>query len=235
LLTGDNSGYIPINVFTTMVDALPKVDGGGNAILYAIPFSLESVSKYELSEDPTKKEALCVIQLDNPRFYFWVNRNGPSEVGRRMLYGATPIVENFAVTSYGLTNDQPYTLNFAVDPLAVPVGGQLLPTNAYELPVSSVEIAEGKFEANFPVKLINDNIVFLETFYLPIAITSASKYAADVDKGVLLLKVQVKNDYEWSYTSQISSLLTQTGRGDNYSAVKAPTSHDAETIRSTTG
>ncbi|MBE0673530.1 MAG: DUF1735 domain-containing protein [Bacteroidales bacterium] len=229
--SGNNSGYIPIKVYTEMVDALPKVDGGGNAILYAIPIYLESVSKYEFSEDQTRREALCVIQLDNPRFYFWVNRNGLNAIGRRMLYGATPIVENFQVTSYGLTNDQAYSLTFAVDPAAVPPGGQILPADAYELPSTTVEIPSGKFNANFPIKIINNNIAFRETFYLPVAITSTSKYSADSEKGILLLKVEVKNDYEWSYSSQITSLLTETGRADNYSATKAPTSHDAETVR----
>jgi hypothetical protein len=228
---GSNSGYIPVKIKVNLVNALPKVDGGGNAILYAIPFFLESASKHNLTADPRGREGLCVIELDSPRFYFWNNRNGRSAVGRRVLYGQTPITENFKVTSYGLSNDQAYTLNFAVDPSAVPPGGQLLPANAYELPLSSVEIPAGKYEASFPVKILNNNIAFRETFFLPVAITSASKYGPDTEKGVLLLRVEVKNDYEWSYVSQITSLLTQTGRAQNYSASKSPVSHDAETIR----
>lgn len=228
---GKNFASIPITIKTDLADALPKNDAFGQPILYTIPLELESVSKYSLVEDASRREALVVVQLDHPRFYFWNNRNGRVVIGRRVVYGFEPVVENFKVTSYGLKNDKAYTLTFAVDPAEVPVGGTILPADAYELPVSTVVIPAGEYEASFPVKIINDNIAFRQTFYLPVKITATSNYAADVDKGVLMLRVEVKNDYEWSYKSVITSLLTQTGRSANYSVTKAPTTHDAETIR----
>jgi hypothetical protein len=147
------------------------------------------------------------------------------------VYGQTPLTENFKVTSEGLDNDAAYTLTFAVDPTQVPPGGTLLDPSAYELPSLTVEIPEGKYDAPFPVKILNNNIPFRQTFYLPVRITATSKYIADPIKGVLLLKVEVKNDYEWSYSTLITSLLTQTGRAANYTGTKAPLTYDAETVR----
>jgi len=229
--SGSNTATIPITIKTDLYDALPKLDGLGDPIYYAIPISLESVTKYKLVEDVSRREALCAIQLEQPRFYFWDNRNGATTIGRRVVYGQTPLTENFKVTSYGLDNDQAYTLTFAVDPAAVPPGGTLLDPSAYELPSLTVEIPEGKYDAPFPVKILNNNIPFGQSFFLPVRITATSKYSADPVKGVLLFKVEVKNDYEWSYSTLVTSLLTQTGRAANYTGTKAPLTYDAETIR----
>lgn len=229
--SGSNSGPLPIKIHTDLVDALPKLDGGGDPIYYTIPIFLESTSKYKLVDDVTRREALAVIQVDNPRFYFWDNRNGRIPIGRRLVYGSTPMVENFKVTSYGLDNDQAYTLTFSVDPAELPSGGVILPADAYELPSTTVEIPEGAFDAPFPVKILPDNIPFLQTFYLPIKIVSVSKYSGDAVKGTLLLAVTVKNDYEWAYTSKLTSFLTQANRSANYTDSKSPVSVDAETIR----
>ncbi|MBM3419743.1 MAG: DUF1735 domain-containing protein [Bacteroidetes bacterium] len=231
IASGQNFATIPIKIKTDLADALPKTDAFGQPILYTIPLALESVSKYSLVEEQGRREALIVVQLDHPKFFFWNNRNGQVVIGRRVVYGFEPVTENFKVTSVGLKNDQAYTLTFAVDPAAVPVGGTILPADAYELPASTVQIPVGSYEASFPVKIINNNIAFRQTFFLPVRITATSKYSADVEKGVLVLRVEVKNDYEWSYRSIITSLLTQTGRSANYSVTKAPTTHDAETIR----
>jgi hypothetical protein len=228
---GKNFATIPIKIKTDLTDALPKTDALSQPILYTVPLALESVSKYNLVTEAERREALIIIQLDHPKFYFWNNRNGQVPIGRRLVNIDEPVIENFKVTSYGLKNDQAYTLTFAVDPTAVPVGEQILPADAYELPSTTVQIPVGKFDAPFPVKLINSEIPFLQTFYLPIRITAASSYSADDEKGVLMLRVEAKNDYEWSYSSVIVSYLTQTGRTASYTTTKAPTSVDEYTLR----
>lgn len=227
---GAVSAMIPIKIFTDKVDAL----GMGPDDLYAIPVKLLSTSKFRLLEEQDQLEALYTVKLDQPRFYFWVNRNSessPAVIGRKVIFGETPKVENFLVTSYGLSIDESYTLTFDVDPSMVPAGQQILPAEAYELPANSITISAGSMYGNFPVKIINDAIQFRQTYYLPITITSASRYSGDPVKGTLLLRVDVKNDYEWTYVSKLSVKSETTGRTRAYQVNKAPTSHDESTLR----
>ena len=234
---GKVSAVIPIKVYTDKLNALPKLNAGLKTILYTIPLSLESTSAYKLTTDTTMLNALCGIQLDYPRFYFWVNRALTTTmglVGRKVIFGQTPVEELFKISSYGLTADEDYTLNFDINTAAVPTvpaGGLLLPANAYELPSTTLTIPKGAREGYFPVKIINDNVGFRQVYYLPVRISSASKYKADSVKGTLLLKVEVKNDYEWSYTSQISCSLDSNQRSGTTQVTKAPTSYDASTIQ----
>ena len=227
--SGEVDAKIPITIFTDKVEAL----GMGPDDIYAIPIKLTSTTKYRLSENAGQVESIYSIMLDNPRFYFWVNRNAttaPPVLGRKVIFGQTPRVENFMVTSYGLNADESYTLTFEVDPTMVPAGQTILPANAYELPSTTVTIPAGSLTAEFPVKIINDNVAFRQVFFLPITITAASKYAGDPVKGTLLLRVDVKNDYEWAYVSKASIFASQTGRSSSAQTNKAPTSWDETTL-----
>jgi hypothetical protein len=227
---GSVSAMIPIKIFTDKVEALAM----GPDDIYAIPIKLVSTSKFRLLESQDQLEAIYAVRLDQPRFYFWVNRNSegaPAVIGRKVIYGETPKVENFMVTSYGLTGDQSYTLTFEVDPSKVPAGQQILPTEAYELPTGTVTIPAGSLNADFPVKIINDAIAFRQIYYLPVTITAASKYGGDPVKGTLLLRVDVKNDYEWTYVSKITINSETTGRSGSYQVNKLPTSYDESTLR----
>lgn len=229
---GNVSGAIPIRVFTDKLGLLPKTNAGGK-IMYTIPLSLTSTTGYELSTDTTMRKALCVIQIDYPRFYFWINRALTTTmgiVGRKVIFGQAPVEEKFRISSLGLSDTEDYTLNFDINAAAVPVGGTLLPSNAYELPSSTLTIPKGTKEGFFGVKILNDNVAFRQAFYLPVRIASASKYSADSVKGTLLLKIEAKNDYEWSYTSKINTFLTSTGRSMSYQVTKSPASYDATTL-----
>jgi hypothetical protein len=189
---------------------------------------------FKLSDNSEQLMALYGVKLEEPRFYFWVNRDAessPVTIGRKVIYGETPKVENFLVTSYGLSADQSYTLTFAVDPTLVPAGQLLLPSDAYELPVTTVEIPAGSLTANFPVKIINDAVTFRQVYFLPVTISAASKYGGDPVKGTLLLRVDIKNDYEWTYVSKLSITSESTGRSASYQLNKLPTSHDESTLR----
>jgi hypothetical protein len=227
---GEVSIKVPIRIFTDKVEAL----GMGADDIYAIPVKLASTSKFKLSDNAEQLMALYGVKLEQPRFYFWVNRDAtssPVTIGRKVIYGETPKVENFLVTSYGLTADESYTLTFAVDPSRVPAGQQILPADAYELPVTTVEIPAGSLTANFPVKIINNAVAFRQTFFLPVSITAVSKFGCDPVKGTLLLRVDIKNDYEWTYISKLSITSETTGRTAAYQDNKLPTSYDESTLR----
>jgi len=227
--SGEVDNKISIKILTDKVEAL----GMGPDDIYAIPIKLTSTTKYRLSQNAGQVESIYGVVLDNPRFYFWANRNAgsaPPVLGRKVIFGQTPRVENFMVTSYGLDAKESYTLTFEVDPAMVPAGQQLLPADAYELPVNTVTIPAGSLIADFPVKIINDNVEFRKVFFLPITITAASKYGGDPVKGTLLLRVDVKNDYEWAYVSKISIFAAATGRSSSRQTNKAPTSWDENTL-----
>lgn len=241
---GNVAGSIPIKVLVDKVALLPLLNGNGDTILYVVPILLNSTSKYRLNLDETKIEALAAILLDTPRFYFWANRNGLAAISRRLIFTDDPETEDFRISSYGVPNDRDYSLTIAYDPTyPIPSDGALLPSSAYELPSATVTIAAGKFDTEVPVKIINNMIPTFATsltaspynrpdfYYLPLKITTASTYGGDAEKGILLLKVSAKNDYEWLYTSAITSLNTSDGRSRNYSQNKTPTTHDGQTLR----
>lgn len=227
---GAVSAMIPIKVFTDKVELL----GMGPDDIYVIPLKLVSTSKFKLLDDPLRLEALYGITLDQPRFYFYINRNAGASVAavsKKVIFGQAPETDNYLVTSYGLTIDQSYTLTFGVDPSKVPAGQQILPADAYELPSATVTIPAGSLFAKVPVKIINDKVAFRQTFYLPVSITAASKYAGDPVKGTLLLRIEVKNDYEWNYISKMTIRSETTGRTGSYQVNKAPTSFDENILR----
>lgn len=241
---GDVTGFIPVKINVANVAALPVLNTGGDSILYVIPILLNSTSKYNLHADPVMKEALAVIRLDTPRFYFWSNRNGAAPIGKRLIYTDQPKVENFRITSYGVPMDADYTLTIGVNTgYAIPADGALLPADAYEIPSSTVKIEKGKIDAYVGVKILNNKIPTFCTslaaapfnrpdyYYLPFSIQSANRYGVDVEKGTLLLRVSAKNDYEWNYSSNMVLLNTSTGRSNAYAVAKSPTTVDENTLR----
>lgn len=231
---GSVSAIIPVNIFTDKVDAL----GMGEDDIYVIPVRLSSTSKFRLSDNEEQLESLYGINLDEPRFYFWENRDAataPKEVSKKVIFGETSKVENYLITSYGASLKESYTLTIEVDPSMVPAGKQLLPANAYEQLATSVTIPAGEQFAKLPIKIINNNVAFREVYYLPVTITAASKYSADPVKGTLLLKVDIKNDYEWTYVSKVTISSQATGRSASKQLTKAPNSWDENTLVLTNG
>lgn len=231
---GSVSAVIPIKIFTSRVEAL----GMGADDIYVVPVRLMSTTKYRLSENEEQLESLYGITLDEPMFYFWVNRDAvssPFEISKKVIYGEEPRIENYMITSSGTNLEESYTITVEVDPSMVPSGGELLPSDAYELPQTSIVMPVGEVMTNLPVKIVNNNVAFRQNYYLPIRITAVSKYSGDPVKGILLLKVDVKNDYEWTYVSKVTIASQATGRSASNQLTKAPTSWDENTLVLTNG
>lgn len=204
-----------------------------NEVKYAIPFELISTSEYNLQEKGEMLGAIYCITIEEPSFYFWDNRNeenGPKVLGSKVIYGSENKTTEYRITSYGLTAGEDYTLNLAIDPKQVPSGGLLLPVGAYEMP-TSVTISKEKLDTYFPVKIISESLLFQKAYYLPVSIASASKYEAHDVRGTLLLRVELKNDYEWVYSSLLSVECDATQRTGNYSTTKSPISIDKDILR----
>ncbi len=240
---GEINGSIPVRVFTEEVADLPLLNAGGDTIVYVIPLVLTSTSDYNLHSETERRIAFASVVLDTPRFYFWANRDGPVNVSRRVTDVNDPVIEEFLISAYGVHHDDDYVLTFAVDADLVPPGGELLPPEAYDLPTLTVTMESGQTTANFPVSIINDQIpeyavsytsspwnepVF---YFLPIVIESASRYGPDEEKSVLMLRVSVRNDYEFNYQSEISRTNLVTGLTYANSFLRQPSSLGPNTLR----
>lgn len=202
-------------------------------IKYAIPLSLSSTSAYNLQDDKKMLGAIYCITIDEPGFYFWDNRGETTdmkEIAKKVLYDGENEESQFRIVSYGLTSGEEYTLQLEVSPEFVPQGGVLLPENAYQMPLT-VTIPANAMDAYLPVKIINNNIAFKTSYYLPVTIKSASKYGPAVRKATLLLKVEIKNDYEWNYKSLINVECEGTQRSAGYSMTKSATSQSKDVVQ----
>lgn len=204
-----------------------------NEVKYVIPLVLHSCSAYNLQEKTEMLEALYCVTIEEPSFYFWDNRdagNAPKIMGTKVIYGEADKEMEYRICSYGLTRGDKYTLTLQVDPDRVPGGGELLPENAYEL-TASVTISDQNIDTYLPVKIKNEHVLFGKVFYLPLTIASASRYGPHAVKGTLLLKVEIKNDYEWNYSSLMNVECESTQRNAGYSVTKTPISVDKDIIR----
>lgn len=227
---GQTHGELKIKVDLQKVKALGLQP---NEVKYVIPLELSSCSAYNLQEKKEMLEALYCVIIEEPSFYFWDNRNeekAPKTMGTKVIYGAKDEDMEYRICSYGLTAGEEYTLNLGVDPELVPAGGTLLPENAYELP-ATVAISKGSLDTYLPVKIINENVLFGKVYYLPVSIVSASKYGPHAIRGMLLMKVEIKNDYEWNYGSLMNIECEVTQRTAGYSSTKSPLSIDKDIIR----
>lgn len=225
---GKSHGEIPIKID---LEKMKTLDLGLNEVKYAIPLKLQSTSLYNLHENPAMLDAIFCITIDQPNFYFWNNRDEQKEVGKKVIYDNEIETDEYLIKSYGVPLGKEYTLNIEIDPSALNPGELLLPENAYELPKTSLTIPANSSEINLPVKIINNEVEFRKSFYLPIRIVSTSKYIPHPDKSLLKIKVTIKNDYEWSYSSKMSVECEKSQRSGGYAVTKAPTSYERDIIR----
>lgn len=204
-----------------------------NEVKYAIPVKLSAASQYILQEKEKMLGAIYCITIEEPSFYFWDNRGEDGDmkvIGRKVIYDGENEIFQHKITSLGLPAGQEYTLNLAVNKDLVPKNGVLLPENAYEIP-TTVTIPATATETFFPIKIINNNVAFKTSYYLPVSIKTVSKYSPHTTKATLLLKIDIKNDYEWNYKSLLNIESEGTQRSAGYSVTKAPTSESKEMLR----
>lgn len=206
-----------------------------NEVKYAIPVKLNSTSDYILQDQPKMLGAIYCITVEEPSFYFWDNRGEDidmKEIGEKVLYGGENKTNDYKISSFGVPAGVEYTLSLAVNLTAVPKGGILLPENAYEMPATvTIPATATAIDVVLPIKLINNNIAFKTTYYLPVSIKSASKFGPHATKSTLLLKINVKNDYEWNYKSLLNIECEGNQRTSGYSVTKVPTSESKDMLR----
>ena len=99
--------------------------------------------------------------------------------------------------------DGNYTVNFAYNPAALEAfypGMDILPEDAVTITPSSV-YKDRSNHAYLEFELFPEKLGFFKTYYLPITITSASEYAGDAVLGNFFMTVEMKNEYEKTYSS----------------------------------
>lgn len=222
---GETYANIPVTVYT---NKLIEKGLALNEFKYAIPLRLKSTNAYQLHESPDMITAIYAVVLDKPGFIFWANRSTQSLIGVRALYSTEPTKLDYLIKSVGIPTDASYDLTIDVNPSFLSASQTLLPESAYRIEKSQVTIPAGKTDVSLPISIISENVEFGGEFYLPIRIASSSKYEPNSAKNTLLLKVQVKNDYEWTYVSKITLKNTTSGRSGARQQTKTPTSvaHD---------
>ncbi len=218
---GNVDGTISIIIHT---DKLKQSGLDYNEIKYAIPVRLTNSSEYKLHETPEMLSSIIGITLNKPVFYFRDNRLEQNTLASRVLYSEKPVVQKYLLVSEGVETDRDYTVEVAAHPGFLTSNQELLPSDAWKLESNTVKFEKGNTEASLPVTIYPDKIEFLKTFYLPITISSTSNYSADENRSTLLLKLEVKNDYEWSYISRMSVTNTVSGRNSSHQVNKQPVS-----------
>jgi len=189
---------------------------------YAIPLRITSTEKYSISADPTFVEAMYAISVNEPRFYFHCNRNGVSVNGVKLIHGSTENKYRYGIAAYGVPSGS-YNIKVAYDKDALETafpGSNILPEDAFELESTSLVYKSESNRAEVVVSLFPDNLDLTKSYYLPITITECSPYVADAELKTLFVKVDVKNEYDKSYSSNILVDCDNTGRTGAYSVSK---------------
>ncbi|MCK9347100.1 MAG: DUF1735 domain-containing protein [Bacteroidales bacterium] len=225
---GEIAGNIPIKIF---VNRLIERGLSVNELKYVIPIRLENTSTYEIHESSKMISSLFGIVIDNPNFYFWINKSGLNPVGIRELYQEKAKKYSYIIKADGVPLNSDYELKVAVDPTFLNASQLLMQSDAYKIESDIVNIEKEKTTTQLYISIISNKLDFQKIYYLPVRITSSSKYQPHPDKSVLLLKVEIKNDYEWPYVSKLSILDKGTGRNNSYQVNKAPISIAKDIIK----
>jgi hypothetical protein len=224
---GDVDGNIPIIINT---DKLKQSGLKYGEIRYAIPVRLTGSSEYKLHGTPEMLTSIIGVTLNKPIFYFRDNRLEQSTLASCLLYSNKPVVQKYYLISEGIETDKEYTVEVVAHPDFLAANQLLLPSDAWKLESNKVKFEKGYTEAPLAVTIYPDKIEFLKTFYLPISISSVSNYSFDENRSTLLLKLEVKNDYEWSYISKMMVTNTTTKRNSSHQVDKKPISIASDII-----
>ena len=226
ILKGETAAKIPIEFDIAKIKALEhKADE-----YYVVPIRLTSTSKYNLHDDENYTNALYAINLKEPLFYFYNNRNGQATQDCKVIYGSEQVMR-YMVVGTGIPEGS-YTVDveYTPDLLDKYESGTVLPESAFEIINSSVVFENEHSTPNLEVKFKADGISYNKTYYLPLTITSTSAYQADESRSTLVVKVQLKNEYEKTYSSSFSIFSTRWTRTATYSASKSITSYDNDIV-----
>lgn len=199
--------------------------------IYAVPVKLTSTDKYVLNSDETLTEAIYGIRINNPRFYFYNNRDGVVAAGKKLVIGEENLPDHFYVAAYGVPMGN-YKLDVVYDPAALEKefpGSLILPESCYTAVTTEMVYKDAGNMAVLKVEYNPEGLEYGKAYYLPLTITTA-KYDVDEAYKTIFIKVEIKNEYEGTYSSRLSVEAESTGRIGTYSVTKDIVSYTDDTI-----
>lgn len=234
---GKVDAEIPVKFNVSSVEAAKAANPGKRLV---IPFKLTGTSLYSLSSEAGQTQSLMEVNISNPNFFFFCNSYGVSLESAKLVYGTIDNKYKYDVIAEGVP-DGNYTVNFAYDLDALNSaypGVEPLPEDAVVINPSSV-YKDRSNHAFLEFELKPDKIEFFKTYYLPISISGASEYAGDEALGKFFMTVEMKNEFEKTYSSTLvvsnveydASAPDKAGnvtRTAAYSAKKSATTFDTD-------
>lgn len=214
---GEVDGKIPVKFDVAKVKAAIEANPGKKLV---IPFRLSNTSFYSLSADESFNECMMEVNVSEPNFYFFCNNYGIIIQAAKLVYGSKDNVYKYDVMANGVP-DGDYTINFKIDQDALDAfypGNEIIPADAVVLKEQST-YKNNVNHAMLQFELIPEKLEFFKTYYLPVTMT-CSEYAGEETVGNFFMTVEMKNEFEKSYASNLSVYSEATDRSRTYSAKK---------------
>lgn len=224
---GESTANIPIEFDMNKIKALEHKSDE----YYAIPIRLTSTSKYTLHDDETYINALYAIDVKEPLFYFYNNRNGQATQDCKIVYGSEQIMQ-YMLVGTGLPEGK-YNVDVEYAPELLDEyvsGGTVIPESSFEILNPNVVFNTQHATPTVDVNFKADGLEYKKEYYLPLAITRTSAYKADAERNTLIVKVQLKNEYEKTYLSAFNIYNDRWKRTTAYSTTKSITSYDNDIV-----
>ena len=221
IVKGESAAKIPIKF---NVEKIKQLNIPQNEY-YVIPIRLVSTSKYNLHDDVTFLNALYAVNLKEPLFYFFNNRNGLATQACKVVYGSEQSAQ-YMLMATGIP-DGTYEAKVEYTPELLGnfvSGATALPESAFEIVNPTVKFDSKNSMPVLEVNYKSEGLAYNKDYYLPLTITSTSAYQADAERATLVVKVQMKNEYEKSYKSAFNVYNSRLSMTKAYSATKSVTS-----------
>lgn len=214
---GSVDTQIPIKFNVAAVKAALEANPGKKVV---IPIKLTGTSLYNISADKAYAECMMDINVSEPNFYFFCNNYGIITQAAKLIYGSKDNNYKFDVMANGVP-DGNYTINFKIDQDALDAfypGNEIIPADAVVLNPQST-YKDKVNHAMLEFQLIPEKLEFFKTYYLPVTMT-CSEYAGEETVGNFFMTVEMKNEFEKGYSSNLSVYSEATDRTRAYSAKK---------------
>lgn len=221
IVKGQSAAKIPVKFNIDKIKALNIPENE----YYVIPIRLVSTSQYNLHDDATFLNALYAVNLKEPLFYFFNNRNGLATQACKVVYGSEQTAQ-YMLMATGIP-DGAYEVQVEYTPELLGnfvSGATALPESAFEIITPTVKFSSKSAMPNLEVKYSADGLAYKTDYYLPLTITSTSAYQADPERATLVVKVQLKNEFEKTYKSAFNVYNSRLSMTKAYSASKSVTS-----------
>lgn len=195
---GKVEARIPVKYNVAAIKSVAAANPGKRLIL---PVRLTGTSLYSLSATEGLTESLMEVNIQEPAFYFFCNYYGQTLKSTKLVYGTKNNVYKYDIMADGVPEGN-YTINLAYDPAALATyypDAVILPEDAVILKSETV-YRNATDHAYLEFELIPEKIQFFTTYYLPVSIKSSSEYSGDETLGKFFMTVEMKNEFEKTYS-----------------------------------